>query len=564
MLLELGTILFNRLGIIVLLAFIISKSRITKKFLLQDKLSLKSQIIIAILFGIGGIIATYWGVPFSGSIVNSRSIAIVISGILGGPLVGFIAGVIAGIHRLLLPSGQLTALACGLSTIIGGLIGGIFKKTFDTKKDKWLYGFLIGMFVELIQMGMILLIARPFSDAIHVVKYIFMPMMFINSIGISIFLSILQQIYSDRELAGAIQAQLALNIATQTLPYFRKGLNEESAQNAAYIIKEVTKIDAVAITNKAKILAHVGVGEDHHKSGANLSTNITKRAISSKSVMIANYPKQIECNNQTCKLKSAIIAPLYENNDVIGTLKLYKVKNNAITKTDIELAKGLAHLFSNQIELSKIEYQKDLIKRAELKRLQAQIRPHFLFNTLNTVVSFCRTNPNKARELLLELSFFLRSSFNDVEELVTLKQELKITNSYLTIIKARFNDKVTINYDIQATKEYLLPPFIIEPLVENAVKHGILPLKKYPGILNIKIKEEQNYLTIAIIDNGVGMDEELVSSLLKEDKSDMGIGIKNVNQRLESLYQESLKITSKLQQGTTISFKVPLMEVKNA
>jgi len=560
MLIDLAIILFNRLGIIVLFAFIISKSKITKKILLQDKLDIKTQIIIAICFGLGGIVATYWGVDFYGAIVNSRSIAIVLSGILGGPIVGLIAGVIAGIHRMFLESGQLTALACGLSTIIGGLIGGLFKKTLDSQKDKWLFGFMIGILVEAIQMAMILLIARPFSEALEVVKYIFIPMMFINSIGISIFLAIFQQIYSDREVAGAVQAQLALVIATKTLPYFRKGLNEDSAIQAARIIKDVTNIDAVAFTNKEKILAHVGVGEDHHKSGSNLSTNITKKAITQKQVMIANNSKKIECDNKGCNLKSAIIAPLYENNDVIGTLKLYKIKTNSVTKTDIELAKGLAHLFSNQIELSKIEYQKELIKRAELKRLQAQIRPHFLFNTLNTVVSFCRTNPNKARDLLLELSFFLRSSFNNIEELVTLEQEIRITNSYLSIIKARFGDKVLVEYDIDLDQEYLIPPFIIEPLVENAVKHGILPLNK-SGLIKVTIRKNNQKLEINISDTGVGMNQDLLDSLLKESKSELGIGIKNVNQRLESLYQESLEIKSKLNVGTSINFKVPLMEV---
>jgi len=561
MLLELSKLLFNRLGMIVLFAFITSKSKILKRYVIFDNLELKTQILIAIGFGAGGILATYWGIPFNGSIVNSRSIAIVISGMIGGPIVGLIAGTIAGIHRMLINTGNLTAIACGLSTIVGGIIGGFSKKYIEDKKDKWLYGYFIGIIVEIIQMSMILLISRPFNEALHVVKVIFIPMMFINSVGISIFLAILQQIYDDREMAGAIQAQLALSIATKTLPYFRKGLNENSAINAARIIKEMTQINAVAITDKNKILAHVGIGEDHHQSGSPLSTQITKKAIQEKNYIIANYPDEIECKCNKCPLKSAIIAPLYENNDVIGTLKLYKNRSNSIRKTDIELAKGLAHLFSTQIELSKIEYQKHLIKRAELKRLQAQIRPHFLFNTLNTVVSFCRTDGNKARELLLELSFFLRSSFNNNSDLITIEQEIKITNSYINIIKARFGDKVNIQYNIEVDKQHLLPPFIIEPLVENAIKHGILPLES-SGNIKISILNRFSHIFVEIEDNGVGMSQELINSILNGSKKDVGIGIRNVNERLQSLYQESLNINSSIGKGTIISFVLPIKESK--
>ncbi len=123
---------------------------------------------------------------------------------------------------------------------------------------------------------------------------------------------------------------------------------------------------------------------------------------------------------------------------MIGTLKLYKTSSHDIRRTDIELAKGLAHLFSTQIELSKVDYQKTLLRKAELRRLQAQIRPHFLFNTLNTVVSFCRTDPNKARQLLLELSFFLRNSFQNAEEFITLEKR----NCHYKILSIHCDSKI--------------------------------------------------------------------------------------------------------------------------
>ncbi len=313
MLVELSQLLFNRLGIIMLFAFLITKLDIFKNYIVKEKkLSTSDQIFFSLLFGGIGIITTYWGIEVLGGIVNSRSIAIVVSGLIGGPIVGFGAGLVAGIHRMLMSAGRLTAIACGLSTIMGGIIGGLAKNYIHEKNRKWLYGIIIGIIAEIIQMSMILLIARPFTDALHIVKVIFIPMTFINSLGIGIFLALIQEIYNDRERAGAIQAQLALSIANKTLPFLRKGLNEASANQTANIIYDMARMHAVAITDTQKILAHVGAANDHHKKGSYITTNLSQKAILDKKHMVAQKKIHIECHNKSCPLKSAIVVPLME------------------------------------------------------------------------------------------------------------------------------------------------------------------------------------------------------------------------------------------------------------
>lgn len=223
MLLELLQSLFNKLGIIVLIAFFLSRSTFMKGYLIKEKMTPLDQIGIAIIFGILGIIGTYSGVPVNGAIANSRSIGVIVAGLYGGPFVGITAGLIAGIHRMVIPTGRFTAIACGLSTIIGGIIAGYAKPVMYRQKQKWLFAAGLTIIIEAIQMSMILLIARPFEAAYNLVQIIFVPMAFINSFGTGIFILLIQQIHEENERSAAVKAGLALEIASKTLPILRKG-----------------------------------------------------------------------------------------------------------------------------------------------------------------------------------------------------------------------------------------------------------------------------------------------------------------------------------------------------
>ncbi|MDF2596067.1 MAG: Histidine kinase, partial [Clostridia bacterium] len=193
MLVELSQNLMNKLGIIVLAAFVLSKSDFFKDYLLKEKLTLKGKILFSIIFGGVGIIGTYWGVPVNDAIANSRSIGVIVAGLFGGPAVGVGAGLIAGIHRILIPTGRFTAVACGISTVVGGMMAGYLKGYVDTKPNKWIWGLIICAWIETIQMGIILIVARPFDQAVNLVQLIFLPMAFINAIGTAAFILLIEQ-----------------------------------------------------------------------------------------------------------------------------------------------------------------------------------------------------------------------------------------------------------------------------------------------------------------------------------------------------------------------------------
>ncbi len=550
--------LADRVGIILVLALFLSKIGLFRKLVSKQNINLKDKVYLSVIFGAFGIIGTYTGIHLQGAIVNSRVIGVFVGGLLGGPFVGLLSGIIAGGHRYLIDIGGFTAVACGISTLSEGIMAGLLKKKFENSPYRIMFALISGAVAEVLQMIIILLVAKPFPAALDLVKVIGIPMIVANAIGIAVFIAITDSIFKGIENEAVYQAQLALKIADRTLAYFRKGYNEDTARDTAHIIRIMTNIEAVAFTDTERILAHVGIGEDHHLAGSHIKTNLTREALQTRNYMVANSKEEIGCDHGDCPLKSAVIVPIREEDKVIGTLKLYKGKENSITKVDTELALGLGKLFSTQIELSKIDYQRELLARSELKALQAQINPHFLFNAINTIVSLTRTQPDNARKLLLHLGNYFRTNLEqDIEE-VDLCKEIEHINSYIEIEKARFGDKLEIIYDIPEDIDCKLPPLILQPIVENAIKHGVLG-KIEGGKVEIIARENGIGTELVVKDNGIGIPEELLSSLLKERNNKEGIGLKNVNERLKNKYgsQYGLRIESEFGIGTIATMVIP-------
>jgi two-component system sensor histidine kinase LytS len=547
------------------LAFFMSKIGLFRKLVSKQNINLKDKILLATIFGIYGIIGTYTGIPVKGAIANARVVGVFVGGLLGGPVVGILSGIIAGGHRFLIDIGGFTTFACAVSTFTEGVMAGFLKKRMDKSENKLIFALCSGMLAEVVQMIIILIFAKPFYEALNLVKIIGIPMIVANGMGIAVFIAITDSVFKDLETAAAYQAQVALKIANKTIKYFRKGFNEKTAYETAMIIKEMTDVKAVAFTDREKILAHVGIGEDHHLPGSPIMTNLTKEVLRKGKCIAANTEEEIGCNHSNCSLKSAIIVPLMEKNKIIGTLKLYKDEENSITKIESELASGLGLLFSTQIELSKIDYQSELLAKSELKALQAQINPHFLFNAINTIVSLVRTQPDNARRLLIHLGNYFRNNLQEGNDEVRLSKEIEHINSYIEIEKARFGDKLKIIYNIPEDIDCTLPPLLLQPIVENAIKHGVLE-KIEGGTVEILAIDNLRETVLTVKDNGVGMDQETLSSLFKERDNSNSIGLLNVNNRLKNKYgkEYGLIIDSKPNKGTIVTMTIPKKQRREA
>lgn len=198
------------------------------------------------------------------------------------------------------------------------------------------------------------------------------------------------------------------------------------------------------------------------------------------------------------------------------------------------------------------------IETVSLKFLQAQIKPHFIFNALSVISSLSIREPAKAKALILDLSDYLRGSF-DVEHsggLTTLQHEMELVRAYLSIEQARFKERLDVEFSIQEGLDCAIPMLSIQPLVENAVRHGIMPLIQ-GGKVSVTVREEGNFVAISVSDNGVGIDETEVKALLKGDPNQRGVGIRNIHRRLVAFYGRGLTVVRGVTSGTTVEFLIP-------
>ncbi|UTR05656.1 sensor histidine kinase [Alkalihalobacillus sp. LMS6] len=572
---ELLLLMLERLGLIVMLAFIATRFRFFRKMASSRKLTTKQQTTAILFFGLFGIIGTYSGVTFQPetltlqritfsisddeAIANFRVIGVMLAGLFGGYKVGLGAGLIAGIHRMLL--GGFTAYACGIASILAGVFAAYYRKKNPRAIHQPVQIMILGALAETMQMGLIALLATPTSQALELVQLIGFPMIIANGIGCALFFLIIQSVAKEEQKAGALQAQKSLRIAEQTLVYLKHGLSNESAYKVCKILYKELNACAIAITDKNLILAHIGVGSDHHKANSHIQTRLTSDVIQQKRMSIAG-DDEIHCKEDNCPLGAAVIAPLIIRDEVVGTLKFYFHSKKEITALETEMLSGLTNLLSSQLELAEADRAYQLAKDAEVNALQAQISPHFLFNTLNTVISLIRLDPAKARTMLHSLSQFLRQNVSATTiKSHTLKEELHHIQAYLSIEEVRFEDRLTVTYSIdQPFLSTEIPPLTLQPLVENAVKHGF----RHKGTncqLSIEIFDHGRDVGLRVRDNGAGfqLDDVNIHEHGQQTESSTGIGIYNSNKRLQMMFGErsSLQFFTKPGSGTTVEFYIP-------
>ena len=544
--------LISNIGCSAIIAFFFIKIDKANIIIKSKAKSKKDVIALSFFFSLLSISGTYIGLNFNGAILNTRNMGVVAGGLLGGPYVAALTGLVAGIHRAIVNLGRETAIPCAIATIIGGFLTAYVSR-FAKNKDRMFFAFLLAFVVENLSMALILVIQKDKILAQSIVKNFYIPMVFMNSVGAAILILLVEDIIQKSELIAGNQAKLALEIANKTLPYFR---NTENLNEVCKIIASSLGARATVITDTKEIIA--GFSTDKKMiNRSSIRSNNTREVLKTGEVMLVIKDDEDEIIEDffyiSPHIKSCIILPLKEKNDVSGTLKIFFDTAEKITEKNRYLMIGLSHLISTQMEISKVENLISLLKYSELKALQSQINPHFLFNVLNTMTSLIRTNPEKAREVTIDLSNYLRYNLDNNLKSVELIKELNQIDTYIKIEKARFGEKLNIIYDVdESLYNFQIPSLIIQPLVENSIKHGILK-KRDKGFVKIIVKKINKDIEVAIEDDGVGIEQAVIDNLDK--KIEENIGLKNVHQRLKLLYGEGLNIT-KLEQGTRIKFKI--------
>ncbi|MDN5277130.1 MAG: two-component system, LytTR family, sensor histidine kinase LytS [Clostridiales bacterium] len=323
----------------------------------------------------------------------------------------------------------------------------------------------------------------------------------------------------------------SFEICTRMLPFLRSELkDEDDCKRIVSILYVMTEFNAVVLECQNGIGVFAGEEEVIGKGEA------------------GNY----------------IEVPVKKGNAMLASLKFYKKVGDVITEEDEAIARGAGAVISAQLEQNSKDYNARLRAKAELKALQAQINPHFLFNALNTIAAMCRTEPLEARRLLIHLARHFRAIIQTSPDLIDIHKELENVRSYLEIEKARYGNRIRVEWDIQPNISFLIPPLTIQPIVENAIKHGLAGKKD--GEIVISVKSVDNCYQVCIKDNGCGMEAEVARNLLTNTNDDKRIGISNVNRRLKEIYGEDngMIINSEPGKGTEVIIVVPIRERRKA
>jgi two-component system, LytTR family, sensor kinase len=343
--------------------------------------------------------------------------------------------------------------------------------------------------------------------------------------------------------AAAMQA--AVHAATSLLPPLRQGLTAETARPAVRALRVLTGAQAVALAAEGTLLAFDGAGADHHRAGDPLAT-LTGRA---DRVHVERH------SHDDCPLQRALAAPLLVHERRVGTLVALYDRPARLRLEDSRVVAEAAALVAALVQLSEVEAQGERLARAELRSLRAQISPHFIYNALAAVAAFIHSRPEEARELLSEFAEFIRYGFGSQRPYVTLADELGYVEKYLRLEQARFGDRMRVRVEVDPDiLPAVVPVLSVQPLVENAVRHGV-ESRPEGATIEIEGRSVGSDVWLSVRDDGAGMDPEMAARALAGNGR--GIGLHNVQSRLRATFGEGYGLQVVPGPGTEVIMTLP-------
>lgn len=326
-----------------------------------------------------------------------------------------------------------------------------------------------------------------------------------------------------------------LHTASLLAPALRGGLGVESAERALPHVRALLGELAVGIAGSGGLLAWTGRTRPDDLDTLTGALRETGRVQATDRV---------------------IAAPLVVEGRVLGALV---VVADEVSATLVRAATEVAGWMSSQLELAELAASRTALMEAELRALRAQISPHFIYNSLGAIASFVRTDPERARHLLLEFADFTRYSFRQHGEFTTLAEELRSIERYLVLEKARFGDRLRVVSTVAPEVLNVTLPFLsVQPLVENAVRHGIEG-KTGSGTVRLTARDAGSECLIEIEDDGVGSDPDTVRAALAGQSSTGSVGLANVDERMRAVYGNAFGIVVETAPGlgTKVVLRVP-------
>lgn len=342
----------------------------------------------------------------------------------------------------------------------------------------------------------------------------------------------------------------ALHAVSGAARHLRDGLTPKTASRAAKDLRPLLQVAAVSLCDTRQVLAWEGAGE-HHKENVLAQA----KAVLDRGSTVRLGEADLACPKLDCPIRNAILAPVVSDDRTVAVLASY---SPTVSADLVRATEAVADWISTQLDLAELAVERERVMEAELRALRAQISPHFIYNSLAAIASFVRTDPDRARELLLEFADFTRYALRASGPLATIAEELGNIERYLALEEARFGDRMAVSLVIAPeVLSVQVPTLAIQPLVENAVKHGI---ESAPGVGHISItaRDRGPDAEILIDDDGVGADPEEIRAMLAGERGDH-VGLANVDARLRQTFGDDygLVVETAVGAGMRVSFRVP-------
>ncbi len=352
----------------------------------------------------------------------------------------------------------------------------------------------------------------------------------------------------------------ALHSAAVAGEQLRNGLEPAGALKASRQLRTLLNCAAFAMTDDARLLAWDGSGTAAKQPESAVVMGLAARALSNGRTQVATLDAPLRealgLPLHDSDLKAAVISPLKVDSRAVGAvIILSKSPTAGLVRATNEVAAWV----SAQLEIAELSSSRTLLAEAEVRALRAQISPHFIYNSLNAIASFINTDPQRARDLVVEFADFTRYSFRRHGDFTTLAEELRCIDRYLLLENARFGDRLQVSLQIAPEVLSTVIPFLsLQPLVENAVRHGI-EAKVGKGLVQICARDRGAYTEVTIEDDGVGMDPEQLRLVLAGQQDGHHVGLRNVDARLRQVYgdEHGLTVDTGVGHGMLITMTVP-------
>lgn len=351
----------------------------------------------------------------------------------------------------------------------------------------------------------------------------------------------------------------ALHSAAAAGRQLRNGLEPAGALKASKQLRALLNCAAFAMTDDSRLLAWDGSGAAAQQPESAVVMGLAAKALSTGRTQVATLEPALRTSlglPLEGDLKVAVICPLKVDARAVGCVViLSKAPSAGLVRATSEVAAWV----SAQLEIAELSSSRTLLAEAEVRALRAQISPHFIYNSLNAIASFINTDPQRARDLVVEFADFTRYSFRRHGDFTTLAEELRCIDRYLLLENARFGDRLQVSLQIAPEVLSTVIPFLsLQPLVENAVRHG-LEAKVGSGLVQICARDLGAHTEVTIEDDGVGMDPEQLRQVLAGRQDGTHVGLRNVDARLRQVYGDDhgLTIDTGVGHGMLITMTVP-------